>query len=149
MIYDQIANIQKYMGISENLDKAFNFIISTDLKSLPPGEAKVDGEKLFVNVMSVEGSEGNSKYFEVHEKYIDIQIDLDGTEMIEIGIGGLEEKIPMNEETDCGFYEAGDYVPCILGEGRFLVLMPGEVHKPMVKIPGLEIKKKCVFKVLQ
>lgn len=147
MIYDQIINIHKYMGISENLDKAFHYILNTDLKSLPLGKTEIDADKLFVNVMSVEGSESNANYFEVHKKYIDIQIDLDGTEIIEFGIGDFAEAIPMNEETDCGFYDAGNYVPCIMGEGKFLVLMPGEVHKPLVKIPGQDIKKKCVFKV--
>lgn len=148
MIYDQIVNIQKYMGISENLDDAFRYIQSTDLRSLPLGKTIINGDKIFVNVMSVEESSSNTNDFEVHKKYIDIQIDLDGAEIVELGIDGLEEKIPVDKETDCGFYNAKNYVSCTLGEERFLVIMPGEVHKPMVKIPGFKIKKKCVFKVL-
>ncbi len=149
MIYDQIKNIDQYMGLSDNLDKAFRFIQSTDLNSLPIGKLELEKDILFVNVMSVEGSESNTDSFEVHKRYIDIQIDLDGTEIIELGIGELEETIPMNEEADCGFYNAKNNIPCILGEGRFLLLMPGEMHRPNVKMPGHDFRKKCVFKVLQ
>lgn len=148
MIYDRIENISKYMGISKNLDKAFRFIQSTDLRSLPQGKTKIDGDNLFVNVMAVDKNQIDAEYFEVHKKYIDIHIDLDGTEIVQLGISGLEERAPIDDETDCGFYSSESHVSYILGEGRFILLMPGEIHKPMVRIPERELKKKCVFKVL-
>ena len=39
MIYDKIENVKKYLGISPNLDKALNFIMRTDLNSLPEDKA--------------------------------------------------------------------------------------------------------------
>ena len=41
MIYDEIKNVSRYRGISENLDIAIDFMEKTDLKSLPLREQRL------------------------------------------------------------------------------------------------------------
>lgn len=53
----------------------------------------------FANVMEAEASEESEVKFEIHKKYNDIEIDIEGTEIIQIGMN-IEKIIDVyNEET--------------------------------------------------
>ena len=79
MIFDKIEHADRYFGISENLDKAFRFMMNTDLSALEDGKHVIDGENVFVNVMQAVTKADKNEY-EFHEQYYDIQIDLTGAE---------------------------------------------------------------------
>lgn len=79
MIFDKIEHADRYFGISENLDKAFRFMMNTDLSALEDGKHVIDGENVFVNVMQAVTKADKNEY-EFHEEYYDIQIDLTGAE---------------------------------------------------------------------
>ena len=85
MIFDQLAHIKAYQGISRNLDTAIAFITSHNLQELPMGRTEINGTQVFLNKMEAETAPETAKQYEVHKKYMDIQIDLIGTEIIEIG----------------------------------------------------------------
>ena len=102
MIYDEIKNISRYRGISSNLDTAIDFLEKTDLKSLPLGKTEILDDKVFANVMEVQAKDEEELSFEIHKKYMDIQIDVEGTELILIGLGEFTEKEPFSEERDFG-----------------------------------------------
>lgn len=147
MIYDVIKNIGKYRGQSLWLDKAINFLETTDLKSLPIGRTEIAGDKVFLNVMEAESKESDEIKFEIHKKYMDIQIDIEGTENIEIGlkIEGVIETY--KEELDLGIVNCSESVMCSLGKGRFIICMPDEPHKPGIATGENLYLKKCVFKI--
>lgn len=46
MIYDMLTNVEKYRGISKNLDTAIDFLVKTDLASLPLGQTEIDGDNV-------------------------------------------------------------------------------------------------------
>lgn len=85
MIYDSLKNIESYKGISRNLDTAIDFLVKTDLNTLPEGWTDIDGEHVFANVISAVTHELTEESFEIHRNYMDIQIDLQGTEVIGTG----------------------------------------------------------------
>ena len=58
--------------------------------------------------------------FEVHRKYMDIQIDLEGIEEIQIGGTTEGEKFPYSEEMDFGTVLCEKKAACLLGQGRFI-----------------------------
>lgn len=147
MIYDTIENIKKYKGMSKNLDTAIDFIIKTDLTKLPLGQTKVDSDRVFVNVMDANAQDRDNLNFEIHSRYIDIQLDLEGKEIVDIGCGTIEEIQPIDELKDIGFYQSDNYSSCILGPGRFIVCMNGEPHKPGVRTSEQTVLRKCVVKV--
>ena len=91
MIYDEIKNIERYRGISKNLDTAIDFLEKTDLNSLPLGKTEILGDKVFANVMEAQAKAENELSFEIHKKYMDIQVDIEGTEEILIGLNGFKE----------------------------------------------------------
>ena len=81
MITDTLKNISLYRGISQRIGTAIDFIEKTDLHALADGRHVVDGENVFVNVMSPAFKEQNT--WEAHRNYIDIQIALKDGETIE------------------------------------------------------------------
>ena len=147
MIYDLIQNIEFYKGISSNLDKAIAFIKKNDLQALPLGRTDLDGNKVFINVMEATTQQEEKLHFEVHKKYIDIQIDLEGTEVIAIGLGKRNEYVPYDDKKDIGFYDTEASTQCIMGPGRFIVCMVEELHKPGIAYGNEARIKKCVIKV--
>ena len=76
MIYDELKNIARYKGISLYLDKAIEFLEKTDLASLPIGRTEIFQEKVFANVMEAQAKEETEVEFEIHKRFMDIQIIL-------------------------------------------------------------------------
>lgn len=147
MIYGKIKNIGCYKGQSQWLDKAIDFLKITDLKSLPIGRIEISGEKVFANVMEAEAKEENNLKFEFHKRYMDIQIDIEGTENIQIGIKTTRIVEKYIEEKDIGIADCTEYITCKLGEGNFIICMAEEPHKPGIVTKDNRYLKKCVLKV--
>lgn len=147
MIYDKIENAVRYMGISQNLDRALQYLLDTDLSSLEDGKHIIDGENVFVNVMQA-ATKADKKEYEFHEKYYDIQVDILGREDILFSTGFEEITKPYKEEGDIGFGFCQCEAVCHLAPGRFAICEPGEPHLPGSAAKGLEEQiRKAVIKV--
>lgn len=147
MIYDKLNNIENYKGCNPHLDTAIEYILSHDLHKLPMGRTEVDGSLVYINVMEAYSAPVSERGFEIHKNYMDIQIDLKGTEIIEIGDAHVMSVSDYNEETDFGKAECPTLTSCTMGEGNFIVCMPSEPHKPGIKACDDTFLKKCVVKV--
>ena len=147
MIFDRIENAGRYMGISENLDKALRFMMETDLSSLENGRHEIDGDNVFVNVMEAVTKAGKCEY-EFHEKYYDIQIDLVGNEDVLFSTEYQEITKPYQEDGDIGMGTCKCEALCHLGQGKFVVCEPTEPHLPGAAADGKEQEiRKAVIKV--
>lgn len=147
MIYDRIENAGRYLGISKNLDTALHYIMDTDLSALQDGKHTVDGEDVFVNVMHAETKAERAEY-EFHEKYYDIQIDLEGAEDIRFAAEYEEITKPYSGDNDIGMGHAECEVLCHLRPGRFVICEPTEPHLPGCAVGGAEKPiRKAVVKV--
>lgn len=145
MIYDIIANAGRYRGISKNLDTAIDFLKKNDLASLPLGRTEISGDDVFANVMEAQAKPVEELNFEIHKKYMDIQIDIEGTELICIGLGEAIELTPFSG--DFGTVTVENSASCIMGPGRFIVCMAEEPHLPSAAAVSDLHLKKCVIKV--
>ena len=129
MICDALEHLNRYRGLHRNLDTAIDYLtayhVAHDLYDLPLGRTEVDGENVFINVMEADLSPDSTR-LEYHKKYADLQIDLTG---------------------DIGFRTSPDAVSGTLGEGRFVLFFPGELHKPGVARPGCDHVRKVVIKI--
>jgi YhcH/YjgK/YiaL family protein len=147
MIYDKLVHLSHYKGLTQNLDKAIDFILATDLSALPVGKTVIDGEEVFVNVMEITTKASDEGEFEAHQKYLDIQLDLEGEEYIEMALERGDVIEPYNEENDYGFFKSGEALSCLLGKERFMICMTDELHKPGIQVNESMAVKKCVVKV--
>ena len=147
MIYDKLSNLTSYLGFCKNLDTALTYLASNDLNCLPMGKTVIDGENVFLTVMEASAAPASEKKFEIHKNYMDIQIDLIGTEIIEIGDVSSMQTESYQEETDFGTVSCKSLVSCTMGVGNFIICMAGEPHKPGVAAEENIFLKKCVVKV--
>ena len=54
MILDSLENRARYYALNPRLEKAFDYLLSTDLGALPAGRHAIDGDDVFINVMDVD-----------------------------------------------------------------------------------------------
>ena len=145
MIVDSFDYIACYKGLHPNLDKAIDWLNSHTLDALENGKTIIDGENVFVNVMDADLRDADGAAFEYHRRYADLQIDITG------GEGWGYETAPGTEvepyQPDIGKKDSEDAVFGALGEGRFVLFFPGELHKPGVARPGCAHVRKVVIKI--
>ena len=149
MLYDRLENLEQYTGLFENLDKCIQWIGENDVYALPLGKTEIDGNSLFVNVMEITPKAEEEIPFESHSQYMDLQMDLEGSELFQVALGQLKTTQPYDPETDCAFFQASPSIAGVLGEDRFAVFMVEEPHKPGIRAAGAQTVKKAVFKILR
>ena len=147
MIYDKLSNLGLYKGMNKNLDTAIDYLSSHDLNELPMGKNVVDGDNVFINVMDAKAFPVDERFYEVHKKYMDIQIDLVGVERIDTGDCTKMKIEEYSEENDVAKAYAPDLAQCVIGPGNFIICMAGEPHKPNIAVSEDTVLKKAVCKV--
>lgn len=147
MLYDRLENLEQYTGLFENLDRCIEWIQENDVYALPLGKTEIQGEDLFVNVMEITPKAEEEIPFESHSQYMDLQMDLVGSELFQVALGQLKTTKPYDPETDCAFFQASPSIAGVLGEDRFAVFMVEEPHKPGIRAAGTGNLKKAVFKI--
>ena len=148
MIIDTIQNASRYSGIHPLFARAFAYIQKTDLQNTEAGKYEIEGDLLKAIVSAKKGmtvAESTAK-FECHDKHIDIQFCIHGTE--QLGWKPREKCIhpngSYNEEKDVRFYDDSPDMFFQLMDGQFAIFFPEDVHAPMI---GEEEIKKLVIKV--
>ena len=75
MIYDLLTNIGNYRGMNRNLDKAIDYLMASDINTLPLGKTVIDGDRVFLQVMEARTRQLTDESYEVHRDYMDIHFD--------------------------------------------------------------------------
>lgn len=120
-----------------------------DLHSLPLGWQDLE-EGIRMNVMTFETSAAEGKQAEMHRKFIDIQLLIEGEEMIEYGLSqpNLALYDDYREEDD---YQLTPSIEnkneVILKPNMFAIFLPYEPHKPGNAVAESRQIKKLVVKV--
>lgn len=146
MIYDTLKNIHKYLGIDKNLDTAIEWLKIHSLQQLPLGKTIIDGENVFVNVMQASTRLEHNASYEVHKKYMDLQINLLGGESFSFS----NTNCMVDVEKDVGFCKGEAIANGVLKEEWFVLFFPQEAHMPTLSLKKEEYPiKKAVFKIAQ
>ncbi|WP_299259066.1 YhcH/YjgK/YiaL family protein [uncultured Aquimarina sp.] len=134
MILDTINNASFYEGISENIDKALQFLKSTNFETLETGRHEIDGERVFALVFDYETHEEYEDKWEAHRKYFDIQFVAKGIE--KIALANILEMTSVTEYVQKDDYQLfkGDGGKFILRENDFIILGPNDVHQPAIHV---------------
>ena len=136
-------------GLHPALQDALTLALAARPQETAPGRYELQGDNIFMNVMTFNTQSPVEKKAELHEQYIDIQLLLNGEERILFGTAGTARQC---EE----FHHEDDYQLCsaieneqaiILKPGMFAVFMPGEPHKPGCVVGEPDEIKKVVVKV--
>ncbi|SNB46739.1 YhcH/YjgK/YiaL family protein [Geobacter sp. DSM 9736] len=134
MILDILENAARYSTINPLFAKAFDFLRNSDLKELPVGKYEIEGNRVFAMVARDMGRKKEDALLETHEKYIDIQFILEGTDTM-----GWKPKSSCkqptqgyDEEKDIQFFadEADAWVAT--RSGAFAIFFPEDAHMPLI-----------------
>ena len=147
MIYDKLENIEHYLGINKNLDIAIQYILAHDIHSLSVGRTDIADASVYCNVMVASAGNVSEKKYEIHKNYMDIQIDLSGTEEIHIGDSSTMQITCYESDNDFGVVDCKRIAACTIGPGNFIICMAHEPHMPGIAVSEDVNLKKCVFKV--
>lgn len=147
MIADKIENVKLYKALGTRLSLGLEYISATDLQTLAPGRYEIS-EGVFALISAYDTKDEIDCKPEAHEKYIDIQYIISGSELIGyVPLSKQVPSIPYNVEKDLVFYkEAVSYVQ--MDAGMFAIFFPTDIHQPCVKIKTSAPVKKLVVKVL-
>ena len=134
--------------IREISHTAYQFLENFNPREYQDGRINLDNG-VYVNIESYETQPRNSKQFEAHKKYIDIQYMIDGEEIIVVApVSTLTISEIYDEVRDIEFYynrNCGNEL--IIKSGEFVVIRPGEGHMPCVSLSGTRKVRKAVMKV--
>ena len=87
MILDSLKNAALYAEMHPRFKTVFDYIASHDLAAMECGRHDIDGDNIFVVVQEWDLRPTNEARLELHRKYIDIQLVLDGADEVFPGHG--------------------------------------------------------------
>ena len=146
MILDVLENAHRYLALNNGFEKAFEFLMRSDLKELPVGKYEIDGERVYGIVSKDPGRKKEDALLETHEKYIDIQLVLAGTD--DMGWKPKSScKHPSEEydqQTDIQFFADKPDAWLSTDSGAFAIFFPEDAHMPLISLGPIH---KVVVKV--
>jgi YhcH/YjgK/YiaL family protein len=133
MILDVLTEAGRYTSLHPAFARAFAFLASTDLASLPEGRTDIDGDRLFVILDRKDGRGHDAARLEAHRRYIDIQLTLSGAE--EIGWTPLASCTApdgtFDDSKDVGFFIGTPSTWLRVAPGSFAIFFPQDAHAPL------------------
>lgn len=147
MIIDSLENAEKYFGVHPLFEKAFEYLKAKDLSLLEDGKFDIaEGIKGILSTKTGKTESESLEKFECHNKNIDIQFCISGTETIGWKPRAKCEKVKAeyNDEKDVAFYDETPDMFFKLTDNQFVIFFPEDVHAPMI---GDDVIKKLVLKI--
>ncbi|KAF0226226.1 MAG: hypothetical protein FD133_820 [Erysipelotrichaceae bacterium] len=148
MIYDNLNNIQNYIGKNPNFDVIINYIETNDLTALPLGKTVIDDQN-YVMIFDNTLTEGKIQPFEVHRLYSDLHVTLNDAELLHYTpLKKLTVTREYVETEDAALGETQQFQSCQIDTSHFAVFFPNEAHS-VKNYAGHSQVKKAVFKFKQ
>ena len=118
--------------------------------SLKVGRYNIEENDIYALVQEYDTTPIDDRFFENHKYYTDLQYVVKGKESIYFASNNNHYKIKekYDEENDAELYFVdGDITKCILKDGDFVILYPGEYHIPQCKVNNISKVSKIVIKI--
>ena len=136
-------------SLEERCIKAYEYISQLKDDDLTIGRHDVN-EGFYYNVQEYETKVNPMKHFESHCKYVDIQMLISGTEVLQVvDINRLNIEVPYDELKERVLYHSTNTAASIiLRKGSAVILYPSDAHRT-IAFNGVPCKvKKIVGKIL-
>lgn len=146
MILDVLENTHRYLAMNKGFAKAMAFLMRPDLHVLPVNRYEIDGDRVYAMVAMESGRRRENALLETHEKYIDIQLVLAGTD--EMGWKAMsacrQAKDEYDQQADIQFFADAPDIWFPVRPGFFVIFFPEDAHLPLISSGQLH---KVVVKV--
>ena len=130
MIVGALEDLGRYRGLFRSLDVLIDWLDANDPASLPLGSNPIEGENVFANVMDATTRRPEDAHYETHRRYMDLQIDLEGSEAFKVALGEQTLVEPYVEGDDFELVDAAGCIDGDLADGKFVIFMANEPHMP-------------------
>lgn len=131
--------------------KAFEFLANKENELLPCGEYEIIGRDVYAIVMEMVTEPIEDRAPEAHEKYIDIQYIVSGSEKMGFSKWSDQLVVINNWLKDKDVVLYANEVPnesfVVLTPGDYVVFYPEDVHRPLCMVKSPEMVKKIVIKI--
>ena len=146
MIIDVLDNADRYLTLNKGFKTAFSFLMRSNLGSLAPGRHEVANDRVFALVEDAPGRKREQAELESHEKYIDIQLVVSGTDMM--GWKRTATCTQISKEyhpsKDIRFFKDTPDVWLPVSAGMYAIFFPEDAHMPMISDGHL---RKVIMKI--
>jgi biofilm protein TabA len=150
MILDALTRSGRYAGLHPRFAAAFAWCASS-AAGAADGRHELEGERLLVIVETGTTVQSTRKRFESHRRYIDIQVNLAGGEIMEwLPASALAVSDDFAPDGDVRFYHQPAQLPTrlLVEPGHFAIFYPEDAHKPCCHPGDAAVPyRKLVFKV--
>ena len=134
MILSDLQHTERIEQLHPLFKEVFDYIKSHDLLHAECGKIELKGKDLFINVANPTLKAEKDQVLEMHRKYIDIQVLLEGKERM--GWKAFDELTDevqaYNEEKDCALYADRPTTFVDLLPGQFAIFFPEDPHAPVI-----------------
>lgn len=134
MILDILDNAHRYTTLYKGFEQAFQFLSQPELHRLAAGRYEIDGDAVYASISVDDGIRKEDTVLEIHEKYIDIQVVLDGIDDI-----GWSPKAQCTQPAgeydpseDIRYYKDAPNTWLCLRPGFFAIFFPEDAHMPLI-----------------
>ncbi|MGR6980162.1 YhcH/YjgK/YiaL family protein [Testudinibacter sp. P27/CKL/0425] len=118
------------------------------ISAKPDGRYQQEGKTWFYNINYSETSPAASRHTELHTLYADIQIILQGEEIIHYSLNDCSSEEKEEKKPDFFILNNPKLTQSIhLTVGDFAVFFPGEAHQALCMVKQPEKIRKAVFKI--
>ena len=134
MVLANINDFNGYVSLNPYFKALAGYLESHNLIEEELGRIVIDGDNLFINNVKTEGIPAEKQVLEMHKRYIDVHILLEGSETI--GIKATRKVASFSK----GYDEPGDYMlseemaDCYveMHPGDMMVCFPEDAHAPAI-----------------
>ncbi|MBS4095482.1 MAG: YhcH/YjgK/YiaL family protein [Sulfuricella sp.] len=146
MILSPLTEADRYLSLHPLFARAFEFLRTTDLNTLPTGKHPIQGDDLFLIMEHRPGRPRTEAQLECHRRYIDIQLVLEGVdEMGWLPVAACSQPVAEYDDTrDIRFFNDAPATWLRTPAGAFCIFFPEDAHAPLV---GEGMIRKVVVKI--
>jgi len=148
MIYDGLENIGTYEHPSKRMKTASAYLRETDLDGLSDGIHEIEDRDVYAFVNTFTTRDQEDALFEIHKKYIDLQVLVYGAETIYYALtADLEPETEYDPEKDILFLSGETRIVAPFRTGEFYLFYPHDAHMPCCHLDGRQEAKKVAIKI--
>lgn len=148
MVFGNIDNLKEYSFLEDKVKKCFEYAKEHDLLQYEKGSHEIDGDELFVNIVSYTTTTPEERFWEAHKKYIDVHMIIEGKESIDVSFCDDMQIKSFDENRD--FVElTGEEKATVnlINKGDFLICYPEDAHRTAIICQQSQTIKKAIFKI--
>jgi biofilm protein TabA len=148
MIFDDLRHAHRYASLHPAFATAFAYLEAFDGKTPDGSHALALGCE--ARVMSYRTEAAETRRWESHRRFIDIQFVVSGRERMQVAeVGSLHDATTYDAANDVSFYSAAATGASELrvGVGEFTIFFPHDGHRPGIALGAPADIRKIVIKV--